>query len=209
MAKKDKFDYFKSYKRLAEIAVEESELLVETLKDFTEASALSHTLEEVHELEREGDQINHHIYENTAGDFMPPFDREDVIELAGALDDVLDDIFDVIKHIYMYDIRTMPKDAITFGELIRDSCKDVLKAMGDFKSFKKSKKFKELLVDINDNEEKGDQLYLEVNRTLHTKDNDSFMHILVWSRIYERMEKCCDACEHVANVMNTIMLKNM
>ena len=35
------------------------------------------------------------------------------------------------------------------------------------------------------------------------------MHVLVWSRIYEHMEKCCDACEHAADIVSTIILKNI
>ena len=175
MAKKDKFDYFKAYKRLTELSVEEAEMLVETLRTFSEASALSHTLEQVHEFEHEGDDINHKIFNNTAGDFMPPFDREDVVELAQSLDNVLDYIDDVMKHCYMYDITTMPENAIRYGELILQSCKDLNKAMGDFKNFKRSKKFKELLSDIYANEEQADHLYMEAQRYLHTEDNDEII----------------------------------
>ena len=81
--------------------------------------------------------------------------------------------------------------------------------MEDFRNFKKSKTFKQLIVDVNTYEEEADRLYLKVIRKLHTEDNDNPMRVLVWSQIFDRMEKCCDACEHVADTMSTILLKNV
>ena len=226
MAKTKKYDYFRAYKKLSEYAVQESEMLIETIRTFENASALSHTLEAVHEIENQGDDITRDIYTATASDFMPPFDREDVIELAQALDEVLDRIDSVMQHLYMYDVRTMPADAMKFAELIRDSAKALDKAMDEFHSFKKNKKFRHRIDEINEYEEKGDALYIQVNRNLHTgvdmlpkgegqdelgpgagTDPDPF-HVIVWTRIYMRMEDCCDACEHAADIMNTILLKN-
>ena len=33
--------------------------------------------------------------------------------------------------------------------------------------------------------------------------------ITLEGKIFDRMEKCCDACEHVADTMSTILLKNV
>lgn len=209
MAKKQKFDYFKAYERLTELAVEESEILIKTFEGFSNSSELEEVLPRVHELEHRGDEINHDIFSSAATDFMPPIDREDIVQLAHALDNVLDYIEDVLVHMYTYDISTMPENALQFAALIKKSCKALDKAMGEFHNFKKSKKFKQLIVDINDYEEEADMLYSQAMRHLHTVENESVMHVLVWSRMYERMERCCDACEHAADIVSTILLKNM
>lgn len=209
MPKKNKFNYFKAYEKLTELAVQESELLIEAMRTFTDASGYSDTMEQMHEFENQGDDINHDIFTAAATDFMPPFDREDVVSLAQALDNVLDYIDDVLGHMYVYDIRTMPENAMYFAELIKKSCKALDKAMSEFHGFKKNKKFKQLIVDINSYEEEADALYKKAMRHLHTEDNEHVMHVLVWSRIYERMERCCDACEHAADIVNTIILKNV
>lgn len=209
MAKKQKFDYFKAYERLTELAVEEAGMLIKALDGYESSESLVDVLPEVHALEHKGDNINHDIFSSAAVDFMPPIDREDIVQLAHALDNVLDYIEDVVAHMYMYDIRTMPENALKFADLIKKSCKALDKAMGEFHDFKKSKKFKQLIVAINDYEEEADTLYSEAMRHLHTVENEDVMHVLVWSRIYERMEKCCDACEHAADIVSTILLKNM
>lgn len=205
---KHKLNYFKAYEKLTGLAVSEADLLIEAMRTFTEASGYSDTMEQMHEFENQGDDINHDIFTAAAVDFMPPFDREDVVSLAQALDNVLDYIDDVLGHMYVYDIRTMPEDALRFAELIKKSVKALDRMMTEFHSFKKNKKFKQLVVDINSYEEEGDALYKEAMRRLHTEDNEDVMHVLVWSRIYERMEKCCDATEHAADIVSTILLKN-
>lgn len=209
MAKKNKFNYFKAYEKLTKLAVQESELLIDSLETFKSAAELAEGMERMHEIENQGDSINHDIFENAAIDFMPPIDREDIVELAAALDNVLDYTDDVLGHMFMYDVATIPDDAMKFAGLIRKSCKALDAMMCEFHNFKKNKKFKQLLVDINSYEEEADHLYTNAMRYLHTKDNKEIMHVLVWSRIYERMEKCCDATEHAADIVSTIVLKNM
>lgn len=209
MAKKNKYNYFKGYEKLASLAVKESELLIESLRTFDCASGLSDSMEQMHEYENAGDDINHDMFENAATDFMPPFDREDIVELAQALDNVLDYIDDVLGHMQVYAVQVIPDYAMKFAELILKSCKALNDVADEFHNFKKNKKFKHLLVDLNSYEEEADALYKEAMLHLHTVDNEKVMHVLVWSRIYERMEKCCDATEHAANIISTIMLKNM
>lgn len=209
MGKKNKFNYFKAYEKLTKLAVQESDLMIETMKSFKDPEELVGAMSQMHEYENQGDDINHDIFESAAIDFMPPIDREDIVELASALDNVLDYIDDVIAHMYMYSVDDMPKNAMKMAELIRDSVKALDKMICEFYNFKKNKKFRQLLVDINSFEEQADQLYTEAMHHLHTIENQKMMHVLVWSRIYERMEKCCDACEHAADIVSTIVLKNM
>lgn len=109
----------------------------------------------------------------------------------------------------LYDVHYIPEGTKEFADLIRKGTGALGKAMGDFRSFKKSKKFRALVHDVNDYEEVADRLFLKVIRKLHTTDRDNPMRAHVWSRVFERMEKCCDACEHAADTMSTIMLKNV
>ena len=84
MAKKHKYDYFDAYEELSDLAVQEASVLVRAMENFTDAAALRAVLDEAHALEHAGDMINHDIYKHVGNDFMPPFDREDIVALAGA-----------------------------------------------------------------------------------------------------------------------------
>ena len=209
MAKKAKFDYFDAFEKQTEVAVKEADLLIEAIEGFTEAEHLKGVMERAHELEHKGDEINHAIFKTVATDFITPIEREDIIELSQYLDNIIDYIEDVMQRFYMYDVHFMHDDALEFARLIKKSCVALDKAMEDFRNFKKSKKFKELVIDVNSYEEEADQLLIKVIRDLHTTDRDKPMRVLVWSQIFSRMEKCSDACEHAADSMSTILLKNV
>ncbi|MEG0791403.1 MAG: DUF47 family protein, partial [Gordonibacter sp.] len=207
MAKKHKFDYFDQFEKLSELTVKEADLLIEAIKGFTAAGDLRSIMERAHEIEHEGDEINHAIFQTVATDFITPIEREDIIELAQYLDNIIDYIEDVMQRFYMYDIHVMHEDALEFARLIKKSCEALDKAMEDFRNFKKSKTFKQLIIDVNTYEEEADQLFLKVIRKLHTQDRENSMRVLVWTQIFDRMEKCCDSCEHTADSMSTILLK--
>ena len=209
MSKKHKFDYFDAFQKQSEVAMKEADLLIEAIENFTEAEDLRSIMERAHGLEHEGDEINHSIFKTVATDFITPIEREDIIELSQYLDNIIDYIEDVMQRFYMYDVHFMHRDALEFANLIKKSCEALDKAMEDFRNFKKSKTFKQLIIDVNTYEEEADRLFLQVIRKLHTEDNDNPMRVLVWTQIFDRMEKCCDACEHVADTMSTILLKNV
>lgn len=208
MGKKHKFDYFDAFEKQTKVALREADLLIEAIDNFTTAEEVKGVMDRAHAIEHEGDEINHDVFKSVATDFITPIEREDIIELTQYLDDVVDYIEDVIQRFYMFDVHFMHHDARSFAVLIKKSCQALDRAMEDFRNFKKSKKFKQLVIDVNTYEEEGDQLYLEAIRSLHTTDRENPMRVLVWSQIFDRMEKCCDACEHVADVMTTVLLKN-
>lgn len=209
MAKKNKYDYFSAFEKQAKLAIKEADLLIETIETFTSADQLDEAMAYAHNYEHDGDEVNHEIYKSIATDFITPFDREDIVELAVSLDNITDLIEEVIQLFYMYDIHEMHMQSADFAKLIKKCCEALREAMEDFRNFKKSKKFKHLIVAVNDYEEEADNRYVEVIRSLHTTDCDRPMYVHVWSSIFARMEDCCDACEHVADLMSTILLKNV
>ena len=204
-----KYDYFSAFESLSELAVDEADLLIKAIEEFSTADALKETMEKAHAIEHKGDDINHDIFRNVATDFITPIDREDIIGLAQALDTIIDELEEVIQRFYMYDVHFMHKDALEFAQLLKKECKALNKAMEDFRNFKKSKNFVHLIVKVHDLEEQADQLYTKVIRDLHVNDYDNPMRVQVWTNLFDSMEACCDACELAADVMSTIMLKNV
>ena len=209
MAKKKRFDYFAAYVELAALTVEESHLLIETVEHFPGAQGFEQAMERAHEIENRGDVLNHGIYQNVACDFVTPFDREDILALASSFDNILDSIDDVFQRFYMYGIDAVHADAIPFAHIIAKSCESLNAAMEDFQNFKKSKEFKHYVVEVNDCEEEADVLFRESMRRLHVSEHIDPLQVHIWSHMFERLEKCADACEHVADVMNTVILKNV
>ena len=210
MAKKDRFNYFDAFESQVAVAEEEIEVLIEAIENFSTADDLQPVLERAHEIEHRGDEINHIILTNVSTDFITPIERGDIIELAQNLDTLTDMIEGIIQRFYMFDIHFMHPQAIEFAQIIRKSLKALRKAMGTFREFKKVKKIRAMVEDVNQLEEQADALYVKTIRHLYTVDalNDA-VRVEVWSRLFDRLEATCDACETVADTMATIMLKNV
>ena len=209
MAKKEKFNYFDAFEQQVDIATEEADLLIETIENFTTAEDLKEALEKAHEIENRGDDVNHQILTSVSVDFITPIEREDIIELAQDLDDIIDDIEGTMQRFYMYDIHFMHNKAIEFARIIKKQLKALRKSMGTFREFKKVKKIRAMVEDVNQLEEQADVLYLETIRQLYTVDAEKAVRVEVWSRLFDRLEATCDACETVADTMASIMLKNV
>ena len=60
---------------------------------------------------------------------------------------------------------------------------------------------------MNHFEEECDGMYLEAMRKIRTHTND-VLEIVSWREIYEKMEDCADACEHVGDCVDTVVMKN-
>lgn len=206
--KAKKFDYFDAFERQVELAVKEAKLLINTIEEFSPETDLEKILEKAHAIEHEGDDVCHATFTAVATDFITPIEREDIVMLSQHLDDILDYIEDVMQRFYMYDIDSIHENTLEFAHIIVKSCDALCNAMEDFRNFKKSKNFKQRLIEVNKLENEADAFYMTVTRDMHQKDRDDPLRVLEWTQIFSCMERCTDACEHAADSMRTIMLKN-
>lgn len=208
MARKEKHDYFAAFQKQAELALEEANLLIQVIEEFTTADAVQEYMPRAHEIENEGDDINHQNFQAIAVDFITPIDRDDVLSISQSLDEVIDEIEDVIQEFYIMNIHFMHHDALELAQIIQKGCEALIEATKEFQNFKKSPSFRQAVIDANSLEEAADTLYATLIRNLHTVDHENPMRVLVWSRIFTKMERCTDVVEHVADVMNSVLLKN-
>lgn len=210
MAKKNKFNYFDAFEEQVDVASEEAEVLIEAIENFTNAENMSELLAKAHEIEKRGDELNHQIRVSVAADFITPIEREDILELAQYLDDITDSIEGIIQRFYMFDIHFMHPRAMEFAVIIKKSLKALRKSMDSFREFKKLKKIRAMVEDVNVLEEQADALYVEAIRALYTDDAlEDAVRVEVWSRLFDRLEGACDSCKTVADVMSVIVLKNI
>lgn len=206
MSKKSDSYYFKNFVICAEYGEKASCGLEQILNEF-DVTHLSENLDEIHGMEHAADQKKHEMLAALAKEFITPIEREDIILISEAMDEVTDRIEDVMIRLYINNIRTIRPDAAEFAHLITRCCKAVSRLMEEFKNFKKSKKLYGLMVEIHTLEEEGDRLFIRAMRRLHTEGLDP-LEIVAWREIYSYLEKCCDACEDMANAVERVMLKN-
>jgi len=208
LARRESFDYYQAFKKQIACGTRLADILIEVIENFTTAEAVKEYLDRAHEIEHECDEITHDIYTAVAVDFITPIERDDILELAQALDDICDGIEAMILNFYMMDVHFMHHDIVDVARLLKKSCEALEEAISEFSNFKKSTSFKEALVRVNDYEQEADELHLEMMHKLFTVDKEEPVRVVVWSRLFVSVESCCDQCEHVADVMSTIVLKN-
>lgn len=205
MAKGDKF-YFENFVSNAELSKKAASYLVECLENY-DASNIETMLQKMHEIENSADVKKHEMREALAKAFVTPVDREDLDMLSHQLDDVVDLIEEVLQKFYIYDIQTIDAPAIEFAKNIVKACGVLCEIMSEFENFKKSKTLHPLIVTLNDVEEECDKLYLSSMRAL-TKKSTNVLETVSWRKIYESLEACADACEHVSECVGSVIMKN-
>lgn len=206
MAKKHDNDYFQLFVELVGYSCEAAHGLHDALVNF-DLATLPEKMEKLHAIEHAADGGKHDLMAKLTAEFIPPIEREDIIAITNEIDDVTDTIEDVLMKMYMYNIRSIRPEAITFCETIVQCCDALLEAMKEFRHFKRSDKLKPLIIEINRLEGEGDRHYTEAVHTLFTSGGDP-MEVFAWTQVFSRMERCCDACEHTANVIESAVMKN-
>lgn len=200
------YNYFDGFIKMSEKAKECADYLSNSMNSY-DKNTLEKQTEEIHDIEHRSDLIKHEIMANLVKEFLPPIEREDITNIIHYLDNVVDNIEDILVKMYILNLDSVTDEALEFSKLIVSCVEMLAKCVEEFPNYKKSKKLKELIVEVNSIEEEGDRLYIKTMRDLYKNDNIDY--IIRWSKIYDLMEKCLDSCETVADELEVVMLKNL
>ncbi|NLO09897.1 MAG: DUF47 family protein [Clostridiales bacterium] len=206
MKRKHSFNYFEAFVELSKYSLSSAEILHKILADFN-PSELSLRVKEMHEIEHNADLAKHVIMNHLVKEFLPPIEREDIISLSQEIDDVTDSVEDVLLFLSMFNIKTIRPDVLKFTALISDCCKSMYEALVEFQNFKHSRILHDKIIEINHLEEVGDGLYFDMMSNLYASSNNP-VELMTWTEILHKLERCCDNCEDVANVIEQIVMKN-
>ncbi len=206
MARKKDHDYFAMLADGVSYACSAAEMLQKDLQNF-DPDKLAQHIEDMHKIEHAADLAKHDMLEKLLKEFITSIDREDILELSDAIDDVTDNLEEVLLRIYMYNIRTLRKDTLQFIDIILQCCREMKTMMDEFSNFRKSQKIRDSIIEINRLEEDGDQLFTQAMHTLYADSRDP-IEIMTWTALYEQLEHCCDLCEGAADVVERVILTN-
>lgn len=205
MAKADRL-YFDNLIAAAEFSCKAADYLVSCLTNY-QLEDVKNMLQKMHEFEHAGDGKKHEMSAALAKAFVTPIDREDLALVSQNLDDVTDCIEEVLQAFYMYRIKTITPEAIQFAEKIVECCNLMKQMLGEFVNFKKPQNLHSQIVQLSHTEEECDVLFIESTMLLPDRC-DNTLDIISWREIYTRMENCADACEHVGDCVDMVVMKN-
>ena len=207
MTKKRDVNYFDTFVELVQYSCDAAILLNEIVNDF-HTDELEAKMEQMHEIEHAGDEGRHAMMKRLAREFITPIEREDIVSLADAIDNVTDTIEDVLLRIYMFNFTKMHEDVVKMAAIIVQCCEALKEAVAEFANFRKSQTLHKLIIEINRLEEDGDDLFVKATRELFVNEKDP-VQIMAWRETLDYLEKCCDACEEVSEVIESVMMKNI
>jgi uncharacterized protein len=171
------------------------------LRDFPERNELAR---EILRCEQEGDRITHDIIYRLNQTFVTPLDREDIHELASALDDVVDYTEEVSDYLGLYNIEAPMVQSQQLAKVLHQAARQIAEALPRLRGFKDMSHY---TVELNRLENEGDRITREAIASLFNNGIDP-MVVIRWKDIFERLEEAIDATERVANILEGVAIKN-
>jgi len=195
--------FFELFSAAAENVVKGAGLLLDLVTHPDRAETLRRQIEEV---EHEGDITTHEIADRLNRTFVTPFDHEDIHALAGALDDVLDDIEATADRMYLYEAGPPSEEMVHLVTVLAEATSAVQKAVNGLSDMKNARRILDYCIEIHRLENIGDEnSRLALAKLFRGSDA---IHALKWKEIYDHVEDALDKCEDVASIVESIIVKH-
>lgn len=161
----------------------------------------------VKDLEHKGDDITHQIHLELGKNFITPFDREDIHTLASALDDIADYIFDSANRMELYHVDVITEPIKELAGLIVEAVTALSKGMHELRNLKNVRSIADACVRVNSVENKADYVYNKAVGDLFLYETNAIA-LIKYKEVLATLETATDMCEDVANVLESILVKN-
>jgi predicted phosphate transport protein (TIGR00153 family) len=194
-------EFFDLFDEAAQNILRSADLLDQMLRHYPERADLAR---DILICEQEGDRITHDTIQRLNHTFVTPIDREDILQLASGLDDIVDLIEEVADYLGLYKIEAPMEQAQRLAHVLLQACRQISEAMPRLRGFRDLSHY---TVEINRLENDGDRITREAIASLFDNGVDPMM-VIRWKDIFERLEAAVDATEKVANILEGIVIKN-
>ena len=194
-------EYFDLFERAGRNLARAGGLLDEMLAGFPDSQGLA---QDILACEREGDQITHELIGRLNRTFVTPIDREDILNLASSLDDIVDYTEEVADYLGLYKIEAPMDQAIWLARVLKEASAQIAEAIPHLRGFRDISRY---TVEVNRLENEGDRITREAVASLFDGGIDP-MVVIRWKDIFERLEAAIDAAERAANIIEGITIKN-
>ena len=195
--------FFGLFEESAENLRVSAELLQDLVGDYRDVELKARRIQE---REHEGDRITRDIIKRLNTSFITPMDREDIYQLATALDDVCDAIEGAADMFVLHAIEEPLPEMIKQADVLVRAAKQTEAALSALRGMRKDE-LEPYWVEINSLENEADKLYRRAVADLFSGDHRA-MDVLKWKEVIEMLEEALDGLENVANVVESVVLKH-
>ena len=194
-------EFFDLFERAGMNIVRAAELLDEMLARYPETADLAR---DILACEHDGDRLTHDVIARLNQTFVTPIDREDILHLASALDDIVDYTEEVADYLGLYKIEAPMAQAQRLAGVLRDATRQIAAAISLIRGFKD---IGDHMVEVHRLESEGDRITREAIASLFETGIDP-MVVIRWKDIFERLENAIDSTERAAFILEGIVIKN-
>lgn len=195
------------------LLAQDTKNLVKAMRVF-ETIATSKSLEdrsvrvvELKAIEHAGDAITKQIFLALNSTFITPFDRDDLRQIATALDDILDYVEGVAQSFVVFELGDSPAALRQFAFILMEMADEVDRITALIWDLSNEQKIQAGTVRISELENQADALYTSVIGELF-KNGGNPIEIMKWKEVYEGLESACDACKEYTHAISNVVLKN-
>jgi predicted phosphate transport protein (TIGR00153 family) len=195
--------FYEVFSQAAQNLVRGTDLLAELALPDADVQSVCERLVEV---EHDSDTLTHELYKKINSSFVTPFDREDIYALGSQLDDVMDHLEGIGSLLYLYGLTSLPVLPREMHEMVEILAKQAQVTAAVMPRLKAMKDIEEYWVECNRLENEGDRTYRMLLVRLFSGEYDA-LTVLKMKEVADELEAACDAFEHVANTIETILVK--
>ncbi|CAN5808094.1 DUF47 family protein [soil metagenome] len=195
-------EFFKLFAQAGENALEAARLVE---RRFREHPSSGVTQEQVKAVETAGDGITRDLINLLNTQYVTPFDREDIYQLATEMDDIVDYLEEASDLLGLYGVEMPTRHAFEQCAVTVRACEQLKFACDNLKGLRG---VQEALVQLKHFEDEGDRILRDALASLFRDEGIDPLIVIRWKDIYEALERALDACETAANVIANIVVKN-
>jgi len=195
--------YFMLFQDAAQNMTESARALEDLVRNFT---AVEEKADRIRALEARGDEVTFQLISRLRRAFVTPFEREDIIAIARAMDDVVDMIEASAARLASYAVERPTEGALAFADMIVAASLEIEKIM-DRLHRRRVDEIRLPKMAVNRVEAEADGLLRRMVAGLFTGGQDP-LTVIKWKEIYETLEAVTDRQERLANLVEGIILKN-
>ncbi|MGE5190438.1 MAG: DUF47 domain-containing protein [Gemmatimonadota bacterium] len=195
-------EFFVLFEKASQNILDGAELLKDLLDNFEDVKAKARLIEEI---EHKGDTFTHELVKKLNTTFITPIDREDILNLASAIDDVIDLIHAAATRLTLYKVAEVTPQAKELGFLILKATRELHRGISRLST--QMEQVYEHCVEVNSLENEADRVCRDAIAYLFEHEKDPIT-VLKWKEIYETLETATDRAEDAANVLESVALKN-
>ena len=194
--------FYDLFAKAGENLLETARLVERRFAEFPE-----HTVRqtEVKALETRGDDLTRETLELLNTQYITPFDREDIYDLAKAIDDVVDYMDEASDLLGLYKVESRLDAAFEQCRVLVEIAEHLAQALAELKQLRRVEPH---VVEIKRLEDEGDRIVREAIAGLFENSTDA-MIVIRWKDILEALEEAIDSCETAADLVGNIVVKNV